>query len=670
MINKAPDSFNVVLNIVGNFQHSWKKNVKRVLMSALVTLPVLTLQCNRGETADKLFPADSGIMNVKTLYGAKGDGVTNDTQAIQKAIRANVGTNKTIYFPKGTYLISDRLDWRDSNGNWRARLAFQGQNRAETIIKLKNNAPGYTNPSQPKAVIYTASQNPFDDIGSGNQAFDNLFYDLTVDTGVGNRGAIAIDYVGNNMGSIRNVTIRSGDGQGQVGLGMLRYGPGPCLIKNVQISGFNYGISVLHMDYGPTFEHITLLNQKVAGIRNQENVLSIRGLKSTNSVPVIQNVAEYGLVTLINGYFTKGSSSVSAIENQGGLYARNIVTSGYQSAVKQKGSVIPGSTQSEFVSHKTLSLFPSSDKALNLPIEETPTFHDNNLSNWASVKNFGAIPDDYGDDTDAIQAAMDSGKSTIYFPQGIYYINSTIQVRGQVRKILGMGSTIEIGPDNTFSDPANPKAVLRFENGTQAVVILQRLNFSHWSSYPFAGGICIEHASPKTLVLQDINMMSDPKYFYRNTAGVGKLFIENVASLAAYNFKYPQDVWARQLNPEGRYVSGAIIYKNGGKLWILGMKTEGLVTVLETTGGARTEMLGGLLYSVGKVGMNVPAFVNNESKQSLIYAVTAHGGVDYNYNIQVEETRDGVTKTLLRSDVSTRGYGSLQPSYIGSDEAP
>lgn len=47
------------------------------------------------------------ITNVKT-YGAVGDGVTDDTDAIQDAI----DNNSIIYFPSGTYLISSNIDMR------------------------------------------------------------------------------------------------------------------------------------------------------------------------------------------------------------------------------------------------------------------------------------------------------------------------------------------------------------------------------------------------------------------------------------------------------------------------------------------------------------------------------------------------------------------------------
>src|SRR5215475_2921366 len=60
-----------------------------------------------------ILPADSGVLNVKTGYGAVGNGVADDTAAIYSAIAAipaytaaNPFNRSIIYFPAGTYLVS------------------------------------------------------------------------------------------------------------------------------------------------------------------------------------------------------------------------------------------------------------------------------------------------------------------------------------------------------------------------------------------------------------------------------------------------------------------------------------------------------------------------------------------------------------------------------------
>ncbi|MCF6263047.1 MAG: glycoside hydrolase family 55 protein [Xanthomonadales bacterium] len=649
-----------------------KNKMKKFLCFASLLFLSAALQAENIE-----FPTDSGVINIKTAYGAKGDGVTDDTQAIVNAIKAHVGKNKIIYFPNGTYLVSDRLAWRDSSGEFQAYLSFQGQSRANTIIKLKDASTGYTDPSTPKAVIFTAS---LDDgvpqvydrsKGEGLQAFRNAIRNLTVDTGTGNPGAIGIDYILNNVGAIRDVTIRSGDGQGVRGLSMARRYPGPGFIKNVSIEGFDYGIYVLYRQTSMTFENITLQNQIVAGIYNRNNILSIRGLSSINSVPVIQNLGPFGLVTVLDGEFSGGSSSQSAIENNNGsiLYARNIVTSGYQAAIKNNGQVVAGATQSEFVSDAVLSLFPSPARSLHLPIEDTPTVPDDPIDEWANVEDFGADANDlYNNDTAGIQAAMDSGATTIYFPQsndtqGYYLVDKTIFVRGNVRRIVGLNASVGIAWTNSFNDPANPKPIFRFEEGASDVVVFEQ--FYYWATFdadpdaPAKYFVSYEHASPKTLVIK-----SSTDRGFRNTRGVGKLFLEDVVAVSPWLFNHPQQIWARQLNPEN---SGTKITNNGGSLWILGMKTERPTTVIETTGGGKTELLGGMIIPVEVTPTDVTAFINNESNHSLIYAVNAESPAA-NYEIQVKETRDGETRYKYRGDMPSRALGTKVALYTGYED--
>lgn len=52
-------------------------------------------------------PASSQVFNVKDApYNAKGDGITDDTMALQRAVDAAAGTGGTVLVPLGTYLVN------------------------------------------------------------------------------------------------------------------------------------------------------------------------------------------------------------------------------------------------------------------------------------------------------------------------------------------------------------------------------------------------------------------------------------------------------------------------------------------------------------------------------------------------------------------------------------
>ena len=70
----------------------------------------------------------SDIVSVKA-YGAKGDGVTSDNTAIQRAINENIG--RTIYFPAGVYLISSTIVLPDNT-------YLVGDGMSSTEIKMAN----------------------------------------------------------------------------------------------------------------------------------------------------------------------------------------------------------------------------------------------------------------------------------------------------------------------------------------------------------------------------------------------------------------------------------------------------------------------------------------------------------------------------------------------------
>jgi hypothetical protein len=72
--------------------------------------------------------------NVKTNYGAAGDGATDDSAAIQKALNALSSTNPTLYFPAGTYLITQTLTLSAKTAQTYEYMSVIGQDPANTTI--------------------------------------------------------------------------------------------------------------------------------------------------------------------------------------------------------------------------------------------------------------------------------------------------------------------------------------------------------------------------------------------------------------------------------------------------------------------------------------------------------------------------------------------------------
>jgi hypothetical protein len=59
---------------------------------------------------------DSGVINARD-YGAKGDGLTDDAPALQRAIDAAQHSRKLLAVPAGVYLVNATLHVRDNSGS-------------------------------------------------------------------------------------------------------------------------------------------------------------------------------------------------------------------------------------------------------------------------------------------------------------------------------------------------------------------------------------------------------------------------------------------------------------------------------------------------------------------------------------------------------------------------
>lgn len=584
-----------------------------------------------------VFPDAAGVVNV-TLppYSAKGDGVADDTAAIQQAIDDWQGTRRTVLLPAGTYLVSKPLRYAPGKGYGDNNLRGAGADR--TTLRLKEGT--FTDPAKPEPVLALGFNGRPDGKGVHADWFNNNVGGLRVEVGRGNPGAIGVQFYSNNVGAIRDVEIVAADGGGLVGLDLGAADQnGPCLVKNVRVDGFATGVRSGATVNSQTAEHVAVRNCSKAGWENGGQCLSVRGLSVHGTGAGFVN--RYGVVALVDCEFhgEGAAKDLPTVSNGETLFARNIKTSGFKTAIenrREKDNPTPsaaGPDVDEWVSTPPLTLFPRErPRSLNLPVEETPDVPWDDPATWANVRAFREIADP--DDSAALQRAIDSGATTVYFPAGgQFYFGAPVELRGKVRRVVGMFAGVR-GVDGP--------AVWKVAADGPPVLVVQDV----------VGHLSIRHAADRTLVVRNGQGTGGA------LTGGGKLFLENV--VADWEFVRGR-AWARQLNNERE---GTHLRNAGATLWVLGLKTERGGTLIETTGGA-TELLGGLSYTTTK-GKLAPMFVSRDAPVSYVI-----GEVCYTrdpYARLVEERRGSAARTLNRGDAPLRPaflQGSQLPLFVG-----
>jgi hypothetical protein len=507
--------------------------------------------------------------------GAKGDGVTDDTEAFRKALAARKGAPfeyMVIYVPAGTYVVSDTI-------HWGRRTWFVGDGAGKTVIKLKDNCRGFNKSSDSKPVLWAADKDTsYGGDSRANAAFGNYILDMTIDTGKNNPGAVGIDYITHNYGYVGDVVVRSGDGSGRIGIDLSSTEFGPGMLRRVTIEGFDLGIKTTGNVSHATLVDITLRNQNALGILNRFPV-TIHNLVSENKVPAIRNDGGIANLALVGAKLTGGSSEHCAIEqvNGSGILS-HVKTDGYRAALKNEGKVVSGDTIDEKVlgpQHKVFDRTPM--RALALAESPPPVFEEPR-SKWK------VVDDSAEDDTQTIQSAIDSGARTLFFkPGGDYDVTETIRVRGNVRRMIGFGFGTKIrGPGRAFVEADKP--VLRFEGEGEHPISVE------WISAD-GGAIGAEIATPRTVYFQANRWTG-----FRNTPEARKIFIDE--GLGYSTFVAPAKVVVRQCNMENNPFNNAkasrvYIRNRGADVCVLGFKTEAPAIHAITTDGGKTEVVGG-----------------------------------------------------------------------------
>lgn len=302
----------------------------------------------------------------------------------------------------------------------------------------------------------------------------------------------------------------------------------------------------------------------------------------------------------------------------------DVGTPDFAAAYRIQGADKPGSGGPDIAEHSSqeaVRLLPAPARSLCLAVKETPDTTWEDPKSWANVDDFGADPTGQKDSSTAIQKAIDSGASTVFLP-GSYDLRTVVTIRGRVRRIVGVGGTINYGK--------GLKPDLRLADGDAPVVSIEHFSNIH-------GGLEVDTRC--TLVLRSVQ---DCDLSSTAAAEGGELFLEDVVTHGLKLRK--QRLLARQPKIENE---GTHLVDDAVALWIVGYKTERGGTLLDTRGGGRSEVLGGFSYTA-TAGKLARMFVIDGASVFVFFAEVCYN--DDPFLALVRETRGGETIVLRRGE--------------------
>ncbi|MBQ4540954.1 MAG: SMP-30/gluconolactonase/LRE family protein [Alistipes sp.] len=149
--------------------------------------PVADFKASYARTIPALPPMGEWVSVLD--FGAKGDGVSDDTEAIRRAIAAA----DNVYFPEGWYRISEGLKLREGS-------ALIGMHPFATQLVLTESTPAFSGFGSPVAMVETS------------QGADNIINGIGISTGGYNNRAVGVKWTAGERSLLNDVKFVGGHG--------------------------------------------------------------------------------------------------------------------------------------------------------------------------------------------------------------------------------------------------------------------------------------------------------------------------------------------------------------------------------------------------------------------------------------------------------------------------
>ncbi|KAF8900725.1 exo-beta-1,3-glucanase [Gymnopilus junonius] len=465
--------------------------------------------------------------NVKD-FGAFGDGVHDDTAAINSAIssggRCGGGSCPSstvspaiVFFPQGTYLVSTPIIayyYTQLIGDAKnpptllASPSFAGMAviDADPYIPNGGGAQYYTNQnnffrSVRNFVIDVRQVPATNNQGTGIHwqvaqatSLMNIVFFMSTASNTAHQGI----WMENGSGGFMGDLVFNGGKFGIWG------GNQQFTVRNITVNNAQTGV-YSSWNWGWTYQGITFNNCQV-GFDIASGGLS-ESDQTTGALAIIDAVATNTPIFLRSSQPSNGHLAGSLVLNNVqlnnvpvavGVVGGAVVLNGGTTTITSwgQGNVFHGTSPSATftqgnlpVPSKPSSLLDSSGRIVS---RTHPQYANYAASQFVSVKDHGAVGDGVTDDTAALTSIFNqfSGCNIIFFDAGIYVVTNTITIPAGTQ-MVGEAWTVLAGKGSAFNNANSPKAVFRIgDTGSQG--IMEITDFVFTTIGPTAGAIVLE----------------------------------------------------------------------------------------------------------------------------------------------------------------------------------